>query len=295
MGRKIVLGVFMSVVVSWGVGQAWTVDDHGRLGGERVLAPGIGSVERSLREEFAAPASEMVSEGEVPVKSPKKAFLLSAVVPGGGQIYNGAVMRAAIFLGIEAISWTGYALWTKKGGDIEDDYKALADAHWDPEQYFIWKGRYVDVTGDTSHFTHSFRDKEGKEVKDIVHYERIKGDIVRDQQYYEMIGKYHQFRAGWDDYPEELRTAYVDSVWEGGRREDYMDQRAESNRYLKRAGYTVGVLLINHVISAIEAAKYASRYGSEEVAQSEERVQVRAALWRDGDERIPALVVSKRF
>jgi len=184
---------------------------------------------------------------------------------------------------VEVISWTGYALWTKKGGDIEDEYEVFADTHWSPEEYLVWKQRYVDATGDTSHFTHRLpRDKEG--------------NVAKTQQYYEMIGKYDQFAAGWDDYPPELRTTtYVDSIWVGGIRLDYMDQRAESNRYLKRTGYVVGVLLINHVISAIEAAKYASTHGSHPAAQSEERVQVRAALWRDGEERIPALVISKRF
>ena len=37
----------------------------------------------------------------------------------------------------------------------------------------------------------------------------------------------------------------------------YEDQRDESNRFLKRASTVSGVILINHVISAIDAARVA--------------------------------------
>ena len=56
-----------------------------------------------------------------------------------------------------------------------------------------------------------------------------------------------------------LAPTEVDSVenFHSERRLRYEDQRDESNRFLKRASTVSGVILINHVISAIDAARVA--------------------------------------
>ena len=73
------------------------------------------------------------------------------------------------------------------------------------------------------------------------------------QQYYELIGKYDQYLAGWKDLvrlPEENRAVWteVDSVenFRSQMRLDYELKRDESNRYLKRASWMTGILLVNH-------------------------------------------------
>ena len=54
-------------------------------------------------------------------------------------------------------------------------------------------------------------------------------------------------------------TTEVDSVenFHSERRLRYEDDRDESNRFLKRASTISGIILINHVISAIDAARVA--------------------------------------
>jgi len=269
--RTVVSSAVILVISMCAVVPAW-----GEPSGVSELPTGLDPIQSALKEAFGANVSENIEE-HIPQKSPKKAFLLSAIVPGAGEIYGGKLFKGTVFMAVEAALWTGYALLNKKGGELEDDYRAFADNHWNADVYLVWKERYISATGDTMRFTHALpRDEDGSARK--------------TQQYYEMIGKYDQFASGWDDYPEDVP---VDSVGYSELRLDYMDQREDSNLYLKRAGYIAGAIFFNHIVSAIDAAKQVS--GSREQARSERRVKVRMAVWEEKGEPILALVVSKRF
>jgi hypothetical protein len=83
-----------------------------------------------------------------------------------------------------------------------------------------------------------------------------------DQQYYELIGKYPQFRQGWDDSPYAKGTtnftAFMDySTTNSGY---YMDQRGKANSLFSVASTEIGVVLVNHFASAIEAAIWAHNH-----------------------------------
>ena len=65
-------------------------------------------------------------------KSSKRAFLLSALVPGLGEWYAGSKKRALAFFGAEAALVGMWAAWKDKGNDVEEEFRAVADEHWDP-------------------------------------------------------------------------------------------------------------------------------------------------------------------
>ncbi len=253
------------------------------------IPTGLDPIQTALKEAFAANVSGEMAEiaEQIPQKSPKKALLFSALVPGAGQIYGGKLLRGAVFLTVEAALLTGYLVSKRKGGDIEDDFMAYADQYWDVEAYLVWRNQHSE--DEIARFTHYL--PPGNEDERV----HLTEDVEKTQQYYEMIGKYDQFRVGWEDYPFDSNSpSYLDSLWVGGKRLDYMDQREDSNVYLKRAGYVTGAIFFNHIVSAIDAAKQVS--GSrEERVRSERRVKVRMAVWEEGGEPFPALVVSKRF
>jgi len=89
-----------------------------------------------------------------------------------------------------------------------------------------------------------------------------------EQQYYELIGKYYQFAPGWDDYPAWLDengvpTAAIDPSMTGanGDRPNvsptffrYSDDHAHANDVLRRASRVSGLLILTHMVSAIDAA-----------------------------------------
>jgi hypothetical protein len=157
-------------------------------------------------------------------KIPAIGILLSGAVPGTGEIYAGSAIKGAVFLGFEILLWWKYVDFRKKGFDIEEKYEAFADANWDEEKWREWMQQHPEF-GDT---THTLPD-------------------TKTQQYYEMIGKYDQFKAGWDDYKEGGPdvTEY---------RDRYMTMRLNSNNEFAKASTCAMLTLANHVFSALDAA-----------------------------------------
>lgn len=90
-----------------------------------------------------------------------------------------------------------------------------------------------------------------------------------EQQYYELIGKYFQFAPGWEDYPN-WKTAdgsYIDAVIDPertgpggskpnvqGRFRDYARDHAHANDLLRRASRVSALIIVNHLVSAVDAA-----------------------------------------
>lgn len=190
-------------------------------------------------------------------KSPGKAFLLSALVPGAGQWYAGSRVKPFIFLGAEAASWMLYFKYEKDGDDLTDEFEAFNRTHWSREayedKYLNWAYGYTDdddVPIEATEISHHLPD-------------------TRTQQYYEMTGKYDQFAWGWDDATRdgmvlddfasspggapELRIVGGSTIPYSARRLTYETMRDDANKKYQNATNMVMVSLANHLISAFEA------------------------------------------
>ena len=88
-----------------------------------------------------------------------------------------------------------------------------------------------------------------------------------EQQYYELIGKYFQFAPGWVDYPAWMEagefTLAIDPEYTGpggskpnirGRFLEYAADHADANTLLRRASRISAIIVLNHLVSAIDAA-----------------------------------------
>ncbi len=198
-------------------------------------------------------------------KSPKRAFLMSMLVPGSGEFWGGSKTRAALFFGLEVLGQGIRLNWDGKGSDLEDDFRVRADTTYNPWNYLAWRD---SRNSRFSSITHAL--PCSAEVKSAPSSLPVP-DAIRDclgtdkQQFYELIGKYDQFVAGWDDvYRDDeagnrVEFTEVDSAenFQSDTRLSYEIDRNESNKYLKRASTIGGVLLVNHVFSAIDAARVA--------------------------------------
>ena len=187
----------------------------------------------------------LLNEGE-PVqagrKSPKLAFAMSLVVPGLGELYAGEPKRAAVFFGIEALTWFNYLRWRSRGNDLKAEFRAFADSNWDENRYREWQ-KYNQSRGSPYIETETL---PCKRAQDGCHN-------VDTQQYYEMIGKYDQFVFGWRDARDVgFETGNGDVV--SGQRIDYENRRNDSNKLLKRASVIIGLTVVNRIASSIHAA-----------------------------------------
>lgn len=202
-------------------------------------------------------------------KLPGRAMLLSAVIPGTGQLYAGAKIRGAVFLALEAAGWTAFAMYQTKGKDKEDEYEKFADDHWIRDWY--WDA--VQEIAATNGFTGDVRLTPWSEL--------ITGNYLPDnfthelpssntQQYYEMIGKYlSQFGFGWDDeFDDPDTTQYWDGRFEDNNPTIYNNMRYDSNKLLDNATIALEIVLVNHVISALDAGFLVRRQNKRAVETS---------------------------
>ena len=252
----------------------------------------------------AAPSAQAAAaSGDVSASgggiTPRRAFLYSVLVPGVGEWKAGARKRALVVFGVEALTLGLWSSWTGKGNDAEDEFRAVADKNWDPLDYIVWRG---SRNARNSSITHAL--PCSSYVDTYLETGKFTGcDDTEIQQYYELLGKYDQFVAGWGDLvrvdtENPVEPTAVDSVenFHSALRLSYEDQRNESNRYLKRASTITGLILINHVFSAIDAARVA-RARSEGVDEAALRRRTRVEMvmqpWQRG--YVPMLMAYKPF
>jgi hypothetical protein len=263
--------VIVGVVLLMGTAAMADVGPGSGLIREHFLraGPSVRDVTQRLGQE---PTSmEEAPAGTPGLKKPGRALMYSVAIPGTGELYVGAKKRAIGFLAVEAVAWTWYLTQRSSGKNKEDEYMDFADMKWKEYAYLDWYSHWEDWynarRGDNDpdfdkQFTHHLPDS-------------------KDDDYYEMIGKYDQFSYGWIGNPQNYlpgdfapndsllgytfeQTTYhicrgVDATATTNR-DDYMTTRDDANKLLKRAGWGISAALFNHVISAVDAALAAKAY-----------------------------------
>jgi hypothetical protein len=169
------------------------------------------------------------------LKSSKKGLLFSILIPGSGELYAGSLLKGILFLGIEVTAWTTYASNKKKGEDLKIEFKQYAEEHWSKTGWDNW---WNSLPEDTK--------------QQWAHHQLPE---TKTQQYYEMIGKYQKFNAGWDDVI--LANALSDTSKIG---RIYMNMRGKSNDKLKLATSMTGIAFANHILSALDAVWSVNRF-----------------------------------
>ncbi len=228
------------------------------------------------QESFPGEQQEELFQSEK-LRDLKTSFLLSLVVPGAGEFYAGNYIKAGTFFALEAGMWTGYFVFNKKGDDGIEEYEAFVDDHWDFEYYYNWFAYEIDSAD-------IYTEQLPVDTVDIT-IDTVSGDTTyvfepnKNHDYYEMIGKYDWFVLGWNDF--ENRDAVRDStldvprtqldilnVLRGGQanaffrsewRNQYMVMRKEANDQYTTAKYFIGAAIMNHILSAFDAAWTAKR------------------------------------
>ncbi len=211
-----------------------------------------------VNEDDAGAAS---TSSAVDKKNPGRALLLSAIMPGAGELYAGKKLRAAFFFAVEMACWYGAITFAQQGQDKESEYEAFADDHW-LENVYLQK-EYNAATdpsvGNEGAYPHDQAQWENEDWQEKINYLPVNFTHElpdeRTQQYYESIGKYlTQFGWAWDD-ATQVAAEGNPYQWAGtsARVNLYIDMRDESNKLLDRSATFFSVIMVNHVVSALHA------------------------------------------
>ena len=215
-------------------------------------APAKQSNEIIIRD--APPAKTALVETIVPAakvtidrKSIKKAFFMSLAVPGAGEYYAGNKKFTAGFLTAEGLIWS-FALVSKFQGEM-------------------WKRDYRNYAAQQAG----------------ANFSRDDDNYYRDMYEYPNSDWYNedQWRQARDQYPNDLasQAAFVsdklyaaEDAWRWQSDDEwssYRSLRVRSRKALQRISYAAGSALLNHLLSAVNAARLARSYNKRQVIKAE--------------------------
>lgn len=174
--------------------------------------------------------SQQLSKPNFITKSPQKGFLFSLAVPGLGEIYSRSKIKGFVFLGIETVAWVTYFFHKKKGNDWKEQYRNFAENEWDQNRWQNWWKSLSSTDQDR--------------------FPRYELPENKNSDYYEMIGKYEKYNAGWKDV-NLIPGLYQTDVSKASLY--YMDLRKNSNDELKLASTSTVIIFANHILSSLDA------------------------------------------
>ena len=204
-------------------------------------------------------------------KNPIFTGMQSFAIPGLGQYKTDRITEAIIFSAVEVATISTMYYLNSLGDKKTLDYKNYADKNWSVVKYAEWINIFGAEFGDStkiyinpntnlqpweriswsdlSKWEHSRHEKGG-----FTHQLPLHGE----QQYFELIGKYYQYKFGWKDYVYSGNALTADDI--PSQVTFYMDERAKANQFYYKLKIATGVLFLNHLISAIDATVGAKNY-----------------------------------
>ncbi len=201
--------------------------------------------------------------------SPLKAGLLSAVVPGGGQFYTKSYFKSALFFTAEVALWVVYFSYTKKGDEQTVRFKQYADENWSVVDYAEWMNQWMTKYGTPDapiiRITQDPNLKPWQRLNwsELNAAERYIGQraggfshtlpFYGEQQYYELIGKYHQYAPGWNDFDRNFVPEDVSELKPTQKFKFYSFERGKANDFYSVASASAFILVANHILSAVDA------------------------------------------
>lgn len=250
-------------------------------------------------DDFSSSLVDDVGDASLPGrKSVLKAGILSFLVPGLGQVYNGShIGKVALFAGAEVGALLGAKKYDDDGNNTVAEFEAIARANWNENDYWDY---LLQVYNDTT---------DADDDRGATHGHHLPS--THTQQYFEMIGKYDQFSYGWAraeghgaDSGQIADTAFVwspsDSYNQGNRfnspmRIAYNTLRADANTSFDNRDRMVIFVILNHVVSSVDAVLAASRH-NRKLEGSRSGLSFHPSLRRDENwALIPELKVSLKF
>lgn len=254
--------------------------------GSRIAAPAQEPAQAStltgaLSTDLASmlPAQDDTQRKQIDVqnslrKKPVVAGLLSLAVPGAGQVYTHSYVRAAVYFVAEVVGVAAGIAYGKKGDTKTDEFQAYADQHWSAVKYADFLNTYArKYRADDKNATIDLTASRDVLWSQINAYEEgpwklgFSHKLPRygEQQYYELIGKYDQFKYGWDTYPVVNGHPANDSAYDQDIPQqllDYAAERGKANDFYSASRLAFSLVVVNHFLSAVDGYLAARHYNA---------------------------------
>jgi len=246
---KFILVLLMSVIISeTGISQESSRYKQSELSNKILNQNSSSKTKDDLNKKIT---STQKSSEE---KSPYLGALFSGIIPGTGEFYAKSFIKAAIFFAVEAGLWTAYAVNQNKGNSQTDSYESYANQNWDVYKYAGWL-KDQSFSGADGIILSSDKYELRKQVN-IVEAQNFSHQLppYGEQQYYELIGKYQNFVVGWSDADLNVVNRNNYGSYKTQMFTDYSYDRQAANDYYNKASTSLTLVILNHVLSAADAA-----------------------------------------
>ncbi len=215
----------------------------------------------------------------LPRKSPNEAFLYSLAIPGMGQIYSGA-KHGYIYTAAEVGLLVTYFLLRNSAVNTRDDYRDIVREN----VIFIGPGSFEnwDIIEDFEHATQyeTWNNPYSGE------------DSEATRKTLERTGKWF-----WKDMDPQHKNTYHNDIPVGSgskkHRLEAFDLRQEANDTFQQARTVLGLVILNHVFSAVEARITAKRWNQKQQQTSNIHIELDTEL--SAGSLKSALVLRKQF
>ncbi|MCY3723702.1 MAG: DUF5683 domain-containing protein [Candidatus Poribacteria bacterium] len=172
-------------------------------------------------------------------KSPNEAFLYSLVVPGMGQLYTGA-KRGYLYAAADVVLLTTYFVLRNSASNTREDYRDVVRQH----VTFIGPGSFEDWDP-IEDFEHATQYETWNHVYD--------SDATRAR-----TGKWY-----WKDLDPNLKNEPDLNIdFDSRYRLEAFDLRQRANDTFQRARTILGMAILNHIVSAVEARISTKRFNT---------------------------------
>jgi len=249
--------------------------------------------------------SQMTTEPAESKKSPWLAAGMSLIIPGSGEVYSGSYTKGAVFFGIEIGSLITAYIYNKKGDDQTIMFQHYADQNWSPVRYALWTYHHSSILNPNVNPDDFdlFPNQDIDTIQNLGHpptFDNIDWGALRayesaiasgngsngqpngythqlpyygEQQYYELIGKYEEYYSGWKDANINEAPGLSFNAPENSMFKIYSRMRAQANNYYDVASTMMSIVIINHVVSAIDAAWTAAMHNKHLEAHADVRLE----------------------
>ncbi len=225
-------------------------------------------------------------------------ILLSALVPGAGEFYGENYLKAGIFFAVELLAWGTYFYFDGKGNNKTEEFEKFANENWDVRRYARWLNDEFQQSID-------WQQQDLQELRNqIIASERTLNfshtlPEYYSQQYYELIGKYQTYMGGWADAESGFGNWQVTrqnyETYHTEMFKSYAIERQKANDFYDYAKIGPITAIVNHILSAADAAWVISTFNQKLKVQTGFRMQNRVSPYTYEIKQIPTFNLSVNF